>query len=103
MVRGVIIPMMGGPFTEAINKIRLRKRDRKTVRYYIKMLLDIILFDNLTTQAKSSPRLRMNYDLRDLMEGESRQMLNARVSCTVIPIHWQTGTSCARPLFRMAV
>lgn len=29
------------------------------------MIIDKILLDNLTEQAKASPRLRMNYDLRD--------------------------------------
>ena len=29
------------------------------------MLIDKELLDNLTAQAKASPRLRMNYDLRD--------------------------------------
>lgn len=57
------------------------------------MLIDKELLDNLTFQAKASPRLRMNYDLRDSKEDESQRMLNAIEPGTVIPIHRHTGTS----------
>ena len=57
------------------------------------MLLDKTLFDQLTAQAKGSPRLRMNSDLRDSKEDESQRMLNAIEPGTVIPIHRHTGTS----------
>lgn len=57
------------------------------------MLIDKELLDNLTAQAKASPRLRMNYDLRDSKEDESQRMLNAIEPGTVIPIHRHTGTS----------
>ena len=35
------------------------------------------LLDQLTEQAKASPRLRMNYDLRNSPEDGSQRMLNA--------------------------
>ena len=35
------------------------------------------LLDNLSEQAKESPRLRMNYDLRDSERDTSQRMLNA--------------------------
>lgn len=57
------------------------------------MLIDKELLDNLTDQAKASPRLRMNCDLRDSKEDESQRMLNAIEPGTVIPIHRHTGTS----------
>ena len=57
------------------------------------MLIDKELLDNLTDQAKASPRLRMNCDLRDSQEDESQRMLNAIEPGTVIPIHRHTGTS----------
>lgn len=57
------------------------------------MVLDNELFDRLTAQAKASPRLRQNYDLRDSAEEESRHMLNAIEPCTVIPMHRHTATS----------
>lgn len=57
------------------------------------MIIDKILLDNLTDQAKASPRLRMNFDLRDSREDESQRMLNAIEPGTVIPIHRHTMTS----------
>lgn len=57
------------------------------------MILDKILFDNLTAQAKASSRLRMNFDLRDSVEDQSQRMLNAIEPGTVIPIHRHIGTS----------
>lgn len=51
------------------------------------MLIDKILLDELTEKAKASPRLRVNYDLRDSAEDESQRMLNAIEPGTVIPVH----------------
>lgn len=45
------------------------------------------LLDSLTTQAKASPRLRMNYDLRNSENDQSQRMLNAIEPDSVIPIH----------------
>ena len=47
------------------------------------------LLDSLTEQAKASPRLRMNYDLRNSSEDGSQRMLNAIEPGTVMPIHRQ--------------
>ena len=41
------------------------------------MIIDNILLDRLTTQAKESPRLRMNLDLRNSDGDSSQRMLNA--------------------------
>jgi len=57
------------------------------------MLIDTTLLDQLTAQAKASPRLRQHYDLRDSSEDESQRMLNAIEPGTVIPIHRHTMTS----------
>ena len=57
------------------------------------MLIDKTLLDQLTEQAKASPRLRQHYDLRDSSEDESQRMLNAIEPGTVIPIHRHTQTS----------
>ena len=43
--------------------------------------------DSLTAQAKASPRLRMNYDLRNSTEDRSQRMLNAIEPGTVLPVH----------------
>lgn len=45
------------------------------------------LLDTLTEQAKASPRLRMNYDLRNSSEDQSQRMLNAIEPGTIMPIH----------------
>ncbi len=45
------------------------------------------LLDSLTEQAKSSPRLRMNYDLRNNELDQSQRMLNAIEPESEIPIH----------------
>lgn len=45
------------------------------------------LLDSLTEQAKASPRLRMNYDLRNSADDKSQRMLNAIEPGSPIPIH----------------
>lgn len=57
------------------------------------MLLDTELFDKLTAQAKASPRLRMNFDLRNAPDDQSQRMLNALEPGTVMPIHRHRGSS----------
>lgn len=51
------------------------------------MIIDKQILDDLTAQAKASPRLRMNYDLRNSSEDGSQRMLNALEPGTVMPIH----------------
>ena len=51
------------------------------------------LLDSLSSQAKSSPRLRQNYDLRTTPEDNSQRMLNALEPGTVMPIHRHRNTS----------
>jgi cupin fold WbuC family metalloprotein len=51
------------------------------------MVLDTNLLDALTAQAKASPRLRMNLDLRNSPNDQSQRMLNALEPGTVMPIH----------------
>ena len=45
------------------------------------------ILDNLTEQAKASPRLRMNLDLRNSAEDQSHRMLNAIEPGSPLPIH----------------
>ena len=51
------------------------------------------LLDSLTAQAKVSPRLRMNFDLRNSSEDKSQRMLNAIEPGSPIPIHRHTKSS----------
>jgi cupin fold WbuC family metalloprotein len=45
------------------------------------------ILDSLTEQAKASPRLRMNMDLRNGNDDQSQRMLNAIEPESVVPIH----------------
>ena len=57
------------------------------------MNIDQQVLDDLIAQAKASPRLRMNYDLRNTPEDNSQRMLNALEPGTVIPIHRHLASS----------
>ncbi len=45
------------------------------------------ILDSLTEQAKASPRLRMNLDLRNSPDDQSQRMLNAIEPGSPLPIH----------------
>ena len=51
------------------------------------------ILDSLTEKAKSSPRLRMNLDLRDLDSDNSQRLLNAIEPGSQLPIHRHQKTS----------
>lgn len=51
------------------------------------------LIDSLFAQAKGTPRLRQNYDLRTSSADTSQRMLNALLPGTVVPIHRHEETS----------
>lgn len=51
------------------------------------------LLDSLTEQAKASPRLRMNLDLRYSAADGSQRMLNAIEPGSPLPIHRHRSTS----------
>lgn len=51
------------------------------------MIVDNKLLDELTAKAKESPRLRMNYDMRNSAEDGSQRMLNAIEPGSPLPIH----------------
>ena len=51
------------------------------------------ILDSLTEQAKSSPRLRMNLDLRDSDSDVSQRLLNAIEPGSPLPIHRHRNTS----------
>ena len=57
------------------------------------MLIDQQLLDSLTSQAKASPRLRINFDLRNTSDDQSQRMLNALEPGTVMPIHRHRNSS----------
>ena len=51
------------------------------------------ILDKLTEEAKASPRLRMNMDLRNSSEDQSQRMLNAIEPGSVLPIHRHHASS----------
>ena len=57
------------------------------------MIIDKKILDELTEEAKKSPRRRMNYDLRTSPDVQSQRMLNALEPGTVLPIHRHKETS----------
>ena len=57
------------------------------------MQIDKELLERLFEQAKESPRLRMNYDLRTSSADTSQRMLNALLPGTEVPIHRHETTS----------
>ena len=57
------------------------------------MVIDTLLLDKLTAQAKASPRLRMNLDLRNSDAASSQRMLNAIEPGSVVPVHRHQKTS----------
>ena len=57
------------------------------------MVITQTILDNLTAQAKASPRLRMNMDLRNGTEDCSQRMLNAIEPGSPMPIHRHKYTS----------
>ena len=57
------------------------------------MVVSQAVLDELTAQAKASPRLRMNMDLRHGPEDGSQRMLNAIEPGSPLPIHRHKYTS----------
>ena len=57
------------------------------------MVIDSLFLDKLTAQAKASPRLRANLDLRNSDADSSQRMLNAIEPGSVVAIHRHQKTS----------
>ena len=57
------------------------------------MIINQAILDKLTEEAKASPRLRMNLDLRNSDSDSSQRMLNAIEPGSPLPIHRHQNTS----------
>ena len=57
------------------------------------MVISQAVLDKLTAEAKASPRLRMNLDLRNSADDQSQRMLNAIEPGSPLPIHRHRYTS----------
>lgn len=67
------------------------------------MLITEELLNNLSQQAKESPRLRVAYDLRTTPNDHSQRILNAMEPRTVLPIHRHMKSSESMAVLRGAV
>ena len=50
-------------------------------------LIDDMLINRITEEAKASPRLRMNYNFHQSLEDKCHRFLNALEPGTIVPIH----------------
>lgn len=56
-------------------------------------LINEDLLNEVTQQAKESPRLRMNHNLHDSLESKAQRLLNALEPGTVLSIHRHPNTA----------
>ena len=57
------------------------------------MILDKALLDSITTKARESERLRMNYNLHDSLDAKAQRLFNALEPGTELPIHRHQHTA----------
>lgn len=57
------------------------------------MIITSQLLDTISTQAKESPRLRMNYNLHETLDAKVQRLFNAMEPGTVIPIQRHQNTA----------
>ena len=57
------------------------------------MIIDKKVLDELSTQAKTNPRLRQGFDMRTSPNDKSQRLLNAMEPGTIMPIHRHKNTS----------
>lgn len=57
------------------------------------MILDKTLLDNITSKARKSERLRMNYNLHDSLDAKTQRLFNALEPGTHLPIHRHKHTA----------
>lgn len=57
------------------------------------MIIDKILLDKITAEAKESPRLRMNFNLHESLDSKAQRLLNALEPGTVLPVHRHENTA----------
>lgn len=50
-------------------------------------IIDEQLLNEVSAQAKASPRMRMNYNFHQTLDDKCHRMLNAVEPGTVVPIH----------------
>lgn len=56
-------------------------------------VIDKSLLDEVSMQAKESPRLRMNYNFHETLDAPAQRLLNALEPGTMLPIHRHQHTA----------
>ena len=64
------------------------------------MIIDNNLLDEVTAEAKNSPRLRMNFNLHDSLDARAQRLINVLLPGTTIPIHRHRHTAESYVLLR---
>lgn len=64
------------------------------------MIIDNNLLDEVTAEAKNSPRLRMNFNLHDSLDAKAQRLINVLLPGTTIPIHRHRHTAESYVLLR---
>jgi cupin fold WbuC family metalloprotein len=64
------------------------------------MIIDNKLLDEVSAKAKSSPRLRMNYNFHESLDSKAQRLLNALEPGTILPIHRHQHTAETYVLLR---
>ena len=67
------------------------------------MLIEEKLLDSVTSRAKTSDRLRMNYNLHDSLDAKAQRLLNALEPGTELPIHRHPHTAETYIVLRGAI
>ena len=67
------------------------------------MLIDKKLLDSVTSKAKVSDRLRMNFNFHESLDAKAQRLLNALEPGTVLPIHRHQHTAETHIVLRGAI
>lgn len=64
------------------------------------MIINDQLLDSVTTQASTSPRLRMNFNLHESLDAQAQRLINVLLPGTPLPIHRHRHTAETYVLLR---
>lgn len=64
------------------------------------MLINDELLNKVTSEAETSPRLRMNYNLHDSLDAKAQRLINVLLPGTPLPIHRHRHTAETYALLR---
>ena len=64
------------------------------------MIINNELLEDVTVKAEESPRLRMNFNLHDILHAKAQRLINVLLPGTVLPIHRHRHTAETYVLLR---